>query len=85
MVARTSSPHHSNTIATSVHSPPSPAPSSSPPNTGSTAMHPDELHSRGQRLTKESMKKYLEDRCHQTVVIQHAKVAQKSYGNEKSG
>ncbi|XP_041466883.1 recombining binding protein suppressor of hairless-like [Lytechinus variegatus] len=83
MVARTSSPHHSNTIATSVHSPPSPALSSSPPNAGTTAMHADELHSRGQRLTKESMKKYLEDRCHQTVVIQHAKVAQKSYGNEK--
>ncbi|XP_071511793.1 recombining binding protein suppressor of hairless-like [Diadema antillarum] len=84
MVSRTTaSPHHGNNGATSVRSPPSPTPSSSPSHVGGNAMHPEDLPARGQRLTKEAMQKYLEDRCHQTVVVQHAKVAQKSYGNEK--
>ena len=35
------------------------------------------------RLTRDAMKKYLRERGDQVVVVLNAKVAQKSYGNEK--
>ncbi|XP_038053141.1 recombining binding protein suppressor of hairless-like isoform X2 [Patiria miniata] len=81
------SPLSISTMATTVHTPPSPAPSPSPSAVANTAAHPDEsiipIARNEKKLTKEAMGQYLRDRCHQTVVIQHAKVAQKSYGTEK--
>jgi len=35
------------------------------------------------KLTRQAMKKYLEEQDDQVVMVQHAKVAQKSYGSEK--
>jgi len=56
--------------------PPSPQPTPSPPM--------DEHHRRRpQALTRDRMRAYIRDRGDMKIVILHAKVAQKSYGNEK--
>lgn len=43
----------------------------------------DHIGGTGQRLSREGMRKYLRERKDCTLTILHAKVAQKSYGNEK--
>ncbi|XP_006811939.1 suppressor of hairless protein isoform X1 [Saccoglossus kowalevskii] len=85
----TTSPLSINTMATSVHTPPSPVPTPSPPTGAISPPRPDEnglIHTRhhgDKRLSKDAMRHYLRDRQDMTLVILHAKVAQKSYGNEK--
>lgn len=67
------------TMASSLNTPSSPLPTPSPP-----VPHDSVRHShKDQRLTGEAMKNYLRERGDQVLVILHAKVAQKSYGNEK--
>ncbi|GIY30844.1 hypothetical protein CEXT_396541 [Caerostris extrusa] len=60
------------------HGSPSPMPTPSPTLDDRTRHRWTE-----QRLSREAMKKYLRERGDMVIVILHAKVAQKSYGNEK--
>ncbi|XP_025088250.1 recombining binding protein suppressor of hairless-like isoform X1 [Pomacea canaliculata] len=96
MVALHTSPPGLGSLASAMQTPPSPLPTPSPPIVRHPAdLDPSDLrrgdgcevsHSeffQEKRLTREAMKKYLLDRGDQVLVILHAKVAQKSYGNEK--
>lgn len=59
----------------------SPLPTPSPPNDENR--HRNNRVGREMRLTKEAMHRYIREKNDMKIVILHAKVAQKSYGNEK--
>lgn len=67
-------------IPPSGHAPPSPLPTPSPPNLDDRLRTP---RGRDMRLTREAMRRYIREKNDMRIIILHAKVAQKSYGNEK--
>lgn len=76
----TSSPLSITTMTQAIPAPPSPISTPSPLYASNSYV---DRGYQDQRLTKEAMRNYLKDRGDQVLVILHAKVAQKSYGNEK--